>query len=76
MITNTESGTRVDEIAQDLFRISTPVSAVPGGFTFTQFLLRDDEPLLVHTGLRGLFPLVSEALATLLDLDRMSVVEL
>lgn len=71
MITNTESGTRVDEIAQDLFRISTPVSAVPGGFTFNQFLLRDDEPLLFHTGLRGLFPLVSEALATLLPLDRL-----
>lgn len=74
MITNTESGTRVDEIAQDLFRISTPASAVPGGFTFNQFLLRDDAPLLFHTGLRSLFPLVSEAIRAVLPLESLRYV--
>lgn len=71
MITNQESGTRIDEIAQGLFRISTPVSAVPGGFTFNQFLLQDDEPLLFHTGLRSLFPLVSEAIRSIMPLERL-----
>ncbi|RLA33033.1 MAG: MBL fold metallo-hydrolase [Gammaproteobacteria bacterium] len=71
MITNQESGTRIDEIAQDLFRISTPVTAIPGGFTFNQFLVQDDEPLLFHTGLRGLFPLVSEAIRSIMPLERL-----
>lgn len=62
-VTNSTSGTNVHEIAPGIFRISTPVppSAMPGGFTFNQFLVVDDEPLLFHTGLRKMFPLVSEA---------------
>ena len=62
-ITNRESGTRVDEIADGIYRISTPVppASFPGGFTFNQFLIDDEEPLLFHTGLRRMFPLVSEA---------------
>ena len=71
MITNTESGTRVDEIAQGIFRISTPVSAVPGGFTFNQYLVVDDEPLLFHTGLRQLFPLVREAIQSVMPVERL-----
>jgi flavorubredoxin len=71
MITNQESGTRIDEIAQGLFRISTPVTAIPGGFTFNQFLVHDDEPLLFHTGPRALFPLVSEAIRSVLPLDKL-----
>jgi len=67
-ITNQDSGTRIDEIADGIYRISTPVppSDFPGGFTFNQFLVADDEPLLFHTGLRRLFPLVREAIATVL----------
>lgn len=63
VITNDSSGTNVDEIAQGLFRISTPVGpdVIPGGFTFNQFLLVDDEPLLFHTGLRRCFPLTLAA---------------
>ena len=40
--------TSVDEVVDGIFRISTPVppSVVPGGFTFNQYLIRDDEPLL------------------------------
>jgi len=72
-ITNSASGTRIDEIADGIHRISTPIppSDFPGGFTFNQFLVDDDEPLLFHTGLRGLFPLVSQAVATVLPLARL-----
>ena len=68
-ITNPDSGTRIDEIATGIFRISTPVppSEFPGGFTFNQFLIHDEAPLLFHTGLRRLFPLVREAIASVLD---------
>ena len=74
--TNTQSGTRVDEIADGIFRISTPLppSVVPGGFSFNQYLVRDDEPLLFHTGPRRLFPLVSEAVASVLPLDSLRYV--
>ena len=71
MITNQESGTRIDEIAQGLFRISTPVTAIPGGFTFNQFLVQDDEPLLFHTGPRALFPLVSESIRSIMPLEKV-----
>ena len=51
------------EIADGVYRISTFVSEVapPAGFTFNQFLLRGDEPLLFHTELRRMFPLVLAA---------------
>jgi flavorubredoxin len=59
--------TRVDEIAGGIFRLSTFVREVgPTGFTFNQFLVRGDEPLLFHTGLRHMFPLVRDAVATLI----------
>lgn len=72
-ITNPRSGTRIDEIADRVYRISTPVppSAFPGGFTFNQYLIADDEPLLYHTGLRKHFPLVSEAIATVVPLAQL-----
>lgn len=60
-IVNTGSSTRVDEIADRIYRISTPSTVIPGGFTFNQFLIVDESPLLFHTGLRGMFPLVREA---------------
>jgi flavorubredoxin len=58
------SSTRVDEITDGIFRISTPVpaSVVPGGFTFNQYLIRDAAPLLFHTGPRMLFGAVREAI--------------
>ena len=65
-IINSGSGTRVDEIADRIYRISTPVSVIPGGFTFNQFLIVDEAPLLFHTGLRKMFPLVREAVARVL----------
>lgn len=57
----------VDEIADGIYRISTFIPDVsPEGFTFNQFLVAGDEPLLFHTGMRALFPLVSEAVASVL----------
>jgi len=62
----------VDEIAENIFRISTWVPDVsPEGFTFNQFLLADDEPLLFHTGPRGFYPLVAEAVATVLPVESL-----
>jgi flavorubredoxin len=61
-------GTRIDEIANGIYRISTPVppSTIPGGFTFNQFLIKDDDPLLYHTGPRKMFPLISAAIESVL----------
>jgi len=67
----TTSSTQVDEIADGIFRISTPVDTIPGGFTFNQFLIDDDEPLLFHTGLRGLYPAVRDAVATIMPVERL-----
>jgi flavorubredoxin len=70
MITNTDSGTNVSEIASGIYRINTPVP-MPGGaghFNFNQYLIADDAPMLFHTGPRRMFPLVSEAIARVLPL--------
>ena len=63
--------TKVDEIAPDIFRLSTYVDAVapPAGFTFNQFLVRGEQPFLFHTGMRQFFPLISDAVASLIALD-------
>jgi flavorubredoxin len=74
MITNAETQTRVDEIAAGIYRISTPIPPNPGlpaGFTFNQFLIVDEQPVLFHTGPRRLFPLVQEAVASVLPLERL-----
>jgi flavorubredoxin len=72
-VTNDQAGTRIDEIVPKIFRISTPVppEAMPGGFTFNQFLLVDDEPLLFHTGPRKMFPLTLQAVASVIDPARL-----
>jgi flavorubredoxin len=71
-LTNQQSGTNVHEIADGIYRISTPVAiAGAGGFSFNQYLVVDDEPLLFHTGLRKMFPLVREAVASVLPPERL-----
>lgn len=57
--------TTITEIAPDLYRISTFVA--DADLQFNQFLVRDEQPLLYHTGMRGLFPVVKEAVAQLVD---------
>jgi flavorubredoxin len=66
-VTNQQAGTRVDEVAEGIYRISTPVSDVPGGFSFNQYLLTGDQPLLFHTGPRRLRSLVEEAIASVME---------
>jgi flavorubredoxin len=64
--------TRLDEISDGIFRISTPVTSIAGGgITYNQYLLVDDEPLLFHTGKRRMFPQVQEAVARVLPLERL-----
>jgi len=62
---------KVDEIADGIYRISTPVDVIPGGFTFNQFLIKDDEPLLFHTGMRALFPAVRSAVQSILPVESL-----
>jgi flavorubredoxin len=64
--------TNVDEVADGIYRLSTFVAEIgPNGFTFNQFLIDADEPLLFHTGHRSMFPSVTEAIATVLPVDRL-----
>ena len=55
----------VTEIAPDVYRISTYIPEIE--LQFNQFLIKDEEPLLFHTGMRMLFPAVREAVATIMD---------
>jgi flavorubredoxin len=62
----------VDEIVEGIYRISTFIPDVsPDGFTFNQFLVVADEPLLFHTGPRGMFPLVAEAVAKVIPVKSL-----
>ena len=56
---------RIDEVATDLYRISLYVPQFD--LQFNHFLIKDEEPLLFHTGMRGMFPAVREAVASLID---------
>lgn len=74
-ITNQQSGTNVHEIAGGIYRINTPVQIEgAGGFSFNQYLILDEEPLLFHTGPRRMFPLVREAVETVLPVASLRYV--
>lgn len=77
IVTNKQSGTNVAEIAPGIFRINTPLN-LPGevGFSFNQYLVVDDEPMLFHTGMRKLFPLVSEAIRAVMPVERLKYLAL
>jgi flavorubredoxin len=59
----------VTEIAPDLYRLS--VYAPDFDLQFNHFLVDDDEPLLYHAGLKGMFPTLREAVAKVLDPSRL-----
>src|SRR6476646_7459903 len=61
--------TTITEIAPDIFRINTFIAEANLGFS--QFLVRDDEPLLFHTGMRAIFPIVHEAVGKLIDASKL-----
>jgi flavorubredoxin len=64
---------RVDEIADGIYRLSSYVPAVapPAGFTFNQFLVLGEDPLIFHTGLRHLFPATRAAATRIVTPDRL-----
>jgi flavorubredoxin len=68
---STSYGTQIDEIADRIYRIHTPFRDVSGGFSLCQFLVVDESPLLFHTGSRGIFAPVSEAIGKVLPLDKL-----
>ncbi len=64
--------TKVNEIADGIYRISTLVPDIgPAGMTFNQFLVRAEEPLLFHTGHRSMFPSVSEVITSVVPVDQL-----
>ena len=73
MQTNKQSSTRIDEITDGIYRISTPVppEVIPGGFTFNQYLVVDDSPLLYHTGPRKMLPLIQEAINAVIPVSTL-----
>lgn len=78
MITDTQSGTNIREVADGIYRINTPV-AIPGGpgkFSFNQYLIVDDAPMLFHTGQRQLFAMVQAAINAVLPVESLRYVGL
>ncbi|MEC9345366.1 MAG: MBL fold metallo-hydrolase [Pseudomonadota bacterium] len=76
-VINPDIGTRVDKIADRIYRISTPVppsDALPPGFTFNQFLIAADQPLLYHTGPRQMFAATCAAVASVIPLESLRYV--
>jgi flavorubredoxin len=64
--------TNLDEIASGIYRLSTVVPDIgPSGFTFNQFLLDDEEPLLFHTGHRSMFPSIRDAIERVMPVERL-----
>ncbi|UVF21450.1 hypothetical protein HPT29_010170 [Microvirga terrae] len=63
--------TRIDEIGDGIYCFSTYVPDIvpPAGFTFNQFLVVGEEPLLFHAGLRKMFPLVSKAVSRIMPVQ-------
>ena len=64
--------TDITEIADGIYRLSTFVAEVPpDGFSFNQFLIAAEQPLLFHTGPRGMYPLVAEGVAKVLPVESL-----
>jgi flavorubredoxin len=77
IVTNQQSGTNVHEITDGIYRINTPVVFEGGlAFSFNQYLIADDEPLLFHTGPRKMFALVREAVASVLPVESLRYIGL
>jgi flavorubredoxin len=71
LVTNPETGTNICEVADGVYRINTPVPLPGQEFSFNQYLLLADEPLLFHTGMRGLFPHVRDAVARVMPVEAL-----
>lgn len=78
-ITNTLSNTSIAEVGDGIYRISTPVPpnpGLPGGFTFNQYLIADEKPLLFHTGPRMMFDWVREAIEAVMPVSKLGYIGL
>jgi flavorubredoxin len=64
---------KIDEIGDGIFRLSVFVPQVmpPAGFTFNHFLIRGEEPLLFHCGKRKMFPMLAEAVAKIMPVEKL-----
>jgi len=61
----------IDEVAPETYRINVALpDAMPGGFSFNQYLVVDEMPLIFHTGPRRLFPLIREQIETVLPVEK------
>src|SRR5690349_18197419 len=71
--TESPMGTKIAEIAEGIFRLSTyvPQIAEPAGFAFNSFLIRAEQPLLFHTGLHKMFALNRDAVARLMPVESL-----
>jgi flavorubredoxin len=77
MIINAQSGTNIQEIADSIYRINTPVQLPDASqFNFNQYLIVDDAPMLFHTGQRQLFPVVREAIEAVIPVARLRYIGL
>jgi flavorubredoxin len=72
--TVTNSETTIAEIEDGIYRIHTPFRGLPGGFSFNQILVVDDEPLLFHTGGRSVFPAVRAAIERVIPIASLRYV--
>lgn len=71
MLASKATDTHVDEVADGVYRISTRMDVIPGGFTFNSYLVVDDQPVLFHTGLRKLFPSTAEAIGRVMPVKNL-----
>jgi flavorubredoxin len=71
MITNAQTGTNVHEVASGIYRINTPLPIPGGDFSFNQYLVASDEPLLFHTGPKRMFPVVAEAIGHVMAIEKL-----
>lgn len=69
-----QAGSNIHEIAKGIYRINTPIALPMGQFSFNQYLIVDDAPLLFHSGPRRMFPLVREAIGRVMAVERLRYV--
>ena len=76
MTSTTHPATTVDEVAGGIYRISTPVppEVMPGGFSFNQYLVVDEKPLLYHTGPRKLFEQICTAIERVMPVSHLAYI--
>jgi flavorubredoxin len=65
---------RIDEITAGIYRISTTVDIDGGAFQFNQFLVDDERPALIHTGMYGMYEAVRDAVAEVVDPGKLGYV--